>query len=294
MFSVIIPVHNKLPHIDRSINSVLTQSFQDFEIILIDDASTDGSSEKIATYKDSRIRKFKRDIPGPGGYAARNLGIEKAKFDWICFLDADDLWDSDFLKEFKLAIDKNPNAKILSCQWKNKTETSTINKNITKKATYSNFELLDYLKDTTYMWTCAIMVNKSVIQEANTFPKDKKCKRGGDVDTWIRWLYKSEKNIRINKELAYYFRDTVNQVTDVPNTYFCAYQTLKDIYKQEKTNSELRKAVKGFTNRFLYGMLYRQVMSGMKIDYKEIKKMYFNKYSVLRFFKLHKIKYLGK
>src|SRR5690606_7754713 len=98
MFSVIIPVHNKAPHLNRSINSVLNQTFLEFELILINDASTDGSMKILESYSDPRIRLLERSTPGPGGYAARNLGIQTAKFKWISFLDADDAWEIDYLE----------------------------------------------------------------------------------------------------------------------------------------------------------------------------------------------------
>jgi len=60
IFSVVIPIHNKFPHLERSINSVLNQSFQDFEILLIDDASTDGSTQKIKEFNDPKIKVFPR------------------------------------------------------------------------------------------------------------------------------------------------------------------------------------------------------------------------------------------
>src|SRR5699024_9409054 len=113
MFSVIIPVHNKLPHLERSIYSVLNQSFRNFELLLIDDASTDGSSEKLEEFNDPRIRMFKREKPGPGGYAARNLGIENAKYDWICFLDADDEWNLDYLMNIHDVITNNPDVELI-------------------------------------------------------------------------------------------------------------------------------------------------------------------------------------
>src|SRR5699024_5819196 len=114
MFSVIIPVHNKLPHLDRSIYSVLNQTYKNFELLLIDDASTDGSSEKIAEYDDSRIRRFRRNTPGPGGYAARNLGIQEAKYEWIAFLDADDEWKKEHLEEQAKIIIKDREVELIS------------------------------------------------------------------------------------------------------------------------------------------------------------------------------------
>lgn len=295
MFSIIIPVHNKYPHIDRAVNSVLNQTFQDFEIILIDDASTDGSSNKINQFTDKRIKKLKRDLPGPGGYAARNLGITNAKYDWITFLDADDEWSPDFLTEFSKAISKNPKVYFYSCSWQSKYEEDQVNfkEDKSKETKYTSFELIDYLKDPKFVWTCALVVHKNLIKKAKPFPDDGICQRGGDVDTWIRWLYNSNKNIHIEKNLAYYYRDTVNQVTRKPNTVFCSYDTLMKIYDLEKNNILLKKAIKSFVNKFIYGMLYRQVKAGMPLDYKEIKKMFFSKYSILRVIKLHSIKLIG-
>jgi glycosyltransferase involved in cell wall biosynthesis len=83
MFSIIIPCHNKGPHITRCIQSVIGQSFKQWEIIFVDDASTDNSLIQVNQFEDSRIFVFRRDNPGPGGYAARNLGIAKEKFPWV-------------------------------------------------------------------------------------------------------------------------------------------------------------------------------------------------------------------
>src|SRR5690606_15386486 len=112
MFSVIIPVYNKLPHLDRSVQSVLNQTYSNFELILVDDASTDGSREKLRTFSDERIKVYYRDHPGAGGYAARNLGIEKATYDWISFLDADDEWTPDYLLTVSEIIKEQKDAEL--------------------------------------------------------------------------------------------------------------------------------------------------------------------------------------
>src|SRR5690554_2524745 len=114
-FSVVIPVYNKEPHIARSINSVLNQSFQDVELIIVCDPSTDNSNAEVAKFTDPRIRVFHRDEPGPGGYAARNLGIKEAKAEWIAFLDADDEWYLDHLAEMKNLFVDFPNVSVMSC-----------------------------------------------------------------------------------------------------------------------------------------------------------------------------------
>lgn len=296
-FSVVIPVYNKRPHIERSINSVLEQSFTDFELILIDDASTDGSSEKLKEFSNiSKIRLFSRDEPGPGGYAARNLGIKEAKYDWIAFLDADDKWSSDYLASIYKAIKQNNDVSLVTTRWVRVNGEKLINKlddsKVIIEEIYSDFKLSDYLENLALVWTGAVVVNKSIIQKAGGFPTDNRCKSGGDIDTWIRWLYFSERNIVINSVLSYYHQGTVNQVTSKPTTYFCAYSFLIKIYNETK-DENLKLAIIDFINRFIYNMLGKQIEAGMPIDYSQIKKMSFSTYSVLRITKLHLEKIKG-
>lgn len=120
MFSVVIPVHNKLPHLERSINSVLNQTYKNLEIILIDDASTDGSSEKLREFQGEHIRIFTRNTPGPGGYAARNRGIKEARGEWVAFLDADDEWYPDHLEKMNQLAIEFPQVYLMSCGYQRK------------------------------------------------------------------------------------------------------------------------------------------------------------------------------
>ncbi|MDD5303369.1 MAG: glycosyltransferase family A protein, partial [Elusimicrobia bacterium] len=96
--SVVIPLYNKGPHIARALDSVLAQSVRDFEIVVVDDASTDGGAEIVRRHHDRRIRLVGRDKPGPGGHAARNAGIKAAAAPLIAFLDADDTWEPQYLE----------------------------------------------------------------------------------------------------------------------------------------------------------------------------------------------------
>src|SRR5690606_6038121 len=119
MFTVVMPIHNKAPHLRRSIDSVLNQTFEEFELMLINDASTDGSEKILTSYQDSRIKILNRLNPGPGGYAARNLGINTAKYDWISFIDADDSWEPVFLENISKAISNNPDVEFFTTKWDN-------------------------------------------------------------------------------------------------------------------------------------------------------------------------------
>lgn len=90
MISVIVPVYNTEQYLPRCIDSILSQSFTDFELLLVDDGSTDGCGKICDSYaeKDSRIRVFHKENDGVS--SARNLGLDNAKGEWICFVDSDD------------------------------------------------------------------------------------------------------------------------------------------------------------------------------------------------------------
>lgn len=86
-FSVIVPVHNKASTLLDSLSCLYNQTFKNFEIIVVDDASTDGSLQiLLQEERKGKLRLFQRDKPGPGGYAARNYGAQQATAEWLVFL----------------------------------------------------------------------------------------------------------------------------------------------------------------------------------------------------------------
>jgi glycosyltransferase involved in cell wall biosynthesis len=103
--SVIIPVYNAGYYLTEALKSVLTQTIKPYEIIIIDDGSTDGSAQRVAQGCPS-FRYFRQDNAGAG--AARNKGVELARGDFFAFLDADDLWTEDKLRRQWDAFEKDP------------------------------------------------------------------------------------------------------------------------------------------------------------------------------------------
>lgn len=99
-FSVVIPVYNKEPHIDRCINSVINQKYQNFEIIAVDDGSTDASFSSLIKYKSPRVKVFKKR--NGGAASARNYGVQKSHGKYVAFLDADDAWSDEHLSTIVL------------------------------------------------------------------------------------------------------------------------------------------------------------------------------------------------
>ena len=109
-FTVIIPLYNKEPYIKRALETVLNQTYDNFEMIIIDDGSTDEGVRIVSSIQDTRIKVFSQMNSGVS--AARNRGALLAKNQYLAFLDADDTWEPNFLQEISNLIDEFPYAGI--------------------------------------------------------------------------------------------------------------------------------------------------------------------------------------
>src|SRR5688572_16958601 len=105
--SVIIPTHNRAQSVVTAIASVVRQTFQDLEIIVVDDASNDDTAEVLAQFRDKRIKVIRHQT-NRGGAAARNTGIRHSTFDYIAFLDDDDEWLPEKLAKQMAALLTSP------------------------------------------------------------------------------------------------------------------------------------------------------------------------------------------
>lgn len=244
MFSVIIPLYNKAPYIAKAIESVLGQTYCDFEVIVIDDGSTDQSLEVAKTFENKSITIVSQ--PNSGVSTARNNGVKIAKHPYICFLDADDWWHPTFLEEMKRLITDFPDAGIYGSGYyivKNGQER------IAPIGVSQGFErgIIDYCEvyaKTLCMplWTGAVIVPKNIFDEEGGFKSQ--LKFGEDFDLWIRIALK-HKVILVNKPLAYY-----NQDVDVNNRGVAVHKiyspvnhflfNLDYLYDSEKNNHRLK------------------------------------------------------
>lgn len=111
--SVIIPLFNKEKIVEKTVGSVLTQMFYDFELIIVDDGSTDGSVSVVRQIDDQRVRLISQENMGPS--AARNTGVRNANTDWVVFLDADDELLPNALKHFSEVKDRYGTIDIFDC-----------------------------------------------------------------------------------------------------------------------------------------------------------------------------------
>ncbi len=186
-FSVIIPLYNKEKFIERAINSVLNQTMQNFELIIIDDGSTDKSLDVVKFFNDDRIRLISKKNEGVS--IARNTGILISKSDYIAFLDADDEWLVDFLETIQNLISRFPEAKTFSTAIKRENKNgdfldiyfSTLPEH-PWSGEINLFKVLAY--DASPVTSSSVCVHKDVFKTIGMFPIG--IKRGEDLDTWIR------------------------------------------------------------------------------------------------------------
>ncbi|MBQ8536048.1 MAG: glycosyltransferase family 2 protein [Clostridia bacterium] len=119
MISVIIPTYNRCKLLPRAIESVLSQTFTDLELIVVDDASSDETPQLMASYSDPRVR-YIRQPANRGACAARNVGVQAAKGEYIAFQDSDDVWLTDKLEK-QLPFLASSGADVVFCAFRHFT-----------------------------------------------------------------------------------------------------------------------------------------------------------------------------
>ena len=179
MVSVIIPTHNRAELLPRSVDSVLTQTYDNYEILIVDDGSSDTTQEVADSFADSRIRYVRREQSG-GASAARNTGIRNVRGEYIAFLDDDDEWLPRKLERQVALLDSSPPEVGLVYGWVDIVSDPT--GEVTQK--YRNtmqgdvFDILVAMR--TPGPTSVLMVRASVAREVRGF--DESLPRHNDID----------------------------------------------------------------------------------------------------------------
>ena len=188
MISIIVPLYNKEQQVEASLQSVLQQTWQDFEIVIVDDGSTDGSVSVVRAIEDSRIRIIQQTNAGVS--AARNRGIEEAHGELIAFLDADDKWKPDYLATQMTLAEKYPQCDVFATNYEFRDQNGKVSPTIIRHLPFQETDgvITNYFKVASCshppLWTSAVMVRKSAIQSVGDFPVG--VKSGEDLLTWAR------------------------------------------------------------------------------------------------------------
>lgn len=188
MITVAIPLYNKEKQIANALRCVLNQSFADYEIVIVNDGSTDGSVSEVEKFTDSRIRLINQANMGVS--AARNRAITEARGELIAFLDADDEWHSDYLAtQFELTR-KYPECDVFAVNYEFKSATGNVSTTIINRIRFSGDDgvLTNYFEVASCshppICSISVMVRKSAIEAVGGFPVG--IPRGEDLLTWAR------------------------------------------------------------------------------------------------------------
>ena len=257
-FSIIIPLYNKEHFITDTINSALNQDFKAFEIIVVNDGSTDKSLEKVKAIGDPRIQVF--SIENSGVSAARNFGIKKANSEYIVFLDADDLWEENHLSNLHELLKTFPDCGLYATAYSKKQENKILKVKYHQIPNSPNWmgiisDYFDASKFNTIAWTSAVMVPRIILENLNGFDEKITLGAGEDTDLWIR--------IALRHPVAFYNSATAIHNLHADNRLSNSHTSQRvylnlDTYETDaKSNPSLKTYLD--INRFSLGMQYMLV-----------------------------------
>jgi len=263
--SVIIPLFNKEKDIVDTLTSVCNQTFIDFEIIIVNDGSTDSSVEKIKSLTDNRIQLYSKNNEGVS--AARNFGVEKANTNYVAFLDADDYWYPNHLENLFSLINKFPEQSWYAAAYdkkRNKNLTTPMDSPIREKGPYWSGEIEDFFKNSyvdCLINSSSVCFRKDFYTSLNGF--NSVLTHGEDIDLWIRSALQSNliftNNISSQHDLTGSNRSSSIQIHERKNIQLDAF--LED----ERKNPSLKKYLD--LNR--YSLAIQHKISGDHLNFKK-------------------------
>lgn len=205
-FSVVIPLYQKRHRIEACLESVRAQTTPPFEVIVVDDGSTDGGGELVKAIGVGWIRYIRQENQGVS--AARNQGIALAQGSYVAFLDADDTWSNDHIETLTILAKKYRDAPIIGTNW---SENGKISNASQTAATVQTVDLECFLRNTADgsppYWTSAVSIKKCCIGEEPLFPVGSRIAE--DQDAWLQLLAKGC-GFKSSKVTAHYHDDILN------------------------------------------------------------------------------------
>lgn len=246
-FSVIIPLYNKALYVAKAIDSVLSQSFGDYEVVIVDDGSKDGSAEEAAKLIEGHLNCRLIRQENSGVSMARNNGVAVSQGEYLCFLDADDWWEPTFLEEMDKLVSEFPEAGIFGANYtivnekRHKTRVASVGVSPGFEKGYIDYCQV-YAKNM-YMplWTGAVCVPRKVFDEVYGFPRG--ITLGEDFLLWIRIALK-HKVAFLNKPLSNYNQDVEGAnrgVGRLHNPKNHMLWNLDFLAEEEKNNAKLKQ-----------------------------------------------------
>ena len=262
LVSIIIPTYNRGNIIQETINSILNQTYQNFQVFIIDDGSTDNTKKIIHSFRDQRIEYIFQNhsgLPATG----RNIGLKKANGDYVAFLDSDDLW---FPRKLELQIklfEKNPeilliatNGVLFPRKYNNKVLSL-------KKNTKVSFK---QLLEKNIIINSSVLLKKEVIENIGLLDENLKLKYGEDFDYWLRLLRFRDNSILVIKEVLVKYRENKEilfKYYNNPQFFLKKYWIYKQIYEKQKdfNKNHIEKLMRKILDNYKISMIRKEIIT---------------------------------
>jgi glycosyltransferase involved in cell wall biosynthesis len=229
LISIIIPTYNRAFELKRALDSVLAQTYSHWEVLIIDNHSSDGTKELIESYDDGRLKLFK--IHNDGVIAAsRNMGIKHAKGEFIAFLDSDDWWKVNKLKKSLVPLTRG-----MDIVYHNLLLVYKLNQKILFRTGYGKnikrpaFKYL--IIEGNQLETSSVVVRTKILKKAGGFSEQQELVAWEDYDLWLRISKITEKFQKINGDLGYYWIGGGN--VSNPKLNISNLKAFENIYSKE-------------------------------------------------------------
>jgi glycosyltransferase involved in cell wall biosynthesis len=190
-FSVVIPTYNQAQYLAKAIQSVLVQTYQDFEIIIVNNYSTDETVSVVNSFNDRRIKLLHYHNQGVIG-AARNQGIEASRGEYVAFLDSDDVWYLEKLEKVKAVLQRCPEVDVIGHGiYQKRQDGQVIKPSYAGGYTGPLYEHLLFVGNACYL--SATVVKRSVLQDVGMFSESARFVGVEDYDLWLKLAHSGYK-----------------------------------------------------------------------------------------------------
>lgn len=245
MITIVIPLYNKERQVLQTLQTVFAQSYTDYEVVVVDDGSTDSGAALVESLGDSRIRLIHQANAGVS--AARNRGIAEARGEYVAFLDADDEWDSDYLATQMSLAERYPTCSVFATNYRFRDqlgrETPTILRHLRLATTDGILTNYFEVASDSHPPICSIsiMVRTAAIRAVGGFPLG--IKSGEDLLTWARLAvrypiaYTTLPKATFNVEQAHEFSNKPKRAMDPDDV---VGKQLKQLYIENKKIPDLK------------------------------------------------------
>ena len=266
LFSIIIPLYNKEKEIKQTLESVLLQTFHDFEIIVINDGSTDQSEAIVSAFSDDRIKLI--TTVNQGVSKARNVGIAMAKGELLAFLDADDYWYPNHLEDLFQLHQQFPEAGLLATNYELYFGENSIIQPTFEAIPTQDWKGIvpDFFHSSMryrLAWTSAVAVPKKVMDEIGNFDESITLGAGEDTDMWIRIAIAFP--VAFSTSVSARYNMSAQNKISFSETTKRHFARLNKFQKEEQTNLSLKKFLDLY--RVVYALKHKLAGDTQNFDF---------------------------